>query len=652
MKRIECGSHCVQMLTVCALSVFAGVAEGAVPFSFEYGGKPSAELLPGWRHEIRAEGETWRSPDGFEVTMKRDDRPAFDAEEWTMSFANRGTADSAILTAVRDADLTVRLPPEPKKFPGDISVPGDRAVIVMQGCVPGETYSYDDKLAEGEFSFRPHYFRRGQLSLANGSQRSSDVTMPFFDLTGMGEGVIAAIGWSGGWKADFSNEPGGIRLRTGLARARFRLHPGECVRTTSVLLMRYAKNEDKSNKFRRLLRARYACPQLVACELWGGLPSAEMCHRIERLDKEGIRFDQYWIDAGWYGRCRDCRDSYTGDWFDHVGDWSVNPRVHPRGLVDVRDAAKAVGSKLLLWFEPERCAEASPVYRVDAPWVIHPSARRYAAIDFGQEGGWNYAWTAVTGLVERLDLGCYRQDFNVSLGAWRSEDGPDREGLREIRHVTALYGFWDALHARYPRLLIDNCASGGRRIDVETLKRSIPFFRSDYQCGFNVSAEVLQAQNANLSFYVPQNGCTTKAGDLYTLRSSWSASWGASTWSTVFQEEDKVDFTTLRTALAQYRRVRDYLTADFYNHGSATADPSSWAIWQYHDPGKKAGCVIAFRRGGSPFDRVTVALKGRLGTARIENLDTGTVDTIEDGHFEIVLPNPRSSGVFVYRTLK
>ena len=39
-------------------------------------------------------------------------------------------------------------------------------------------------------------------------------------------------------------------------------------------------------------------------------------------------------------------------------------------------------------------------------------------------------------------------------------------------------------------------AGGGRRIDIETLRRSIPFFRSDYQCGFNANADVLQAHNA------------------------------------------------------------------------------------------------------------------------------------------------------------
>jgi hypothetical protein len=41
---------------------------------------------------------------------------------------------------------------------------------------------------------------------------------------------------------------------------------------------------------------------------------------------------------------------------------------------------------------------------------------------------------------------------------------------------------WDELRQRHPKLTIDNCASGGRRIDLETCSRSYPLWRSDTQC--------------------------------------------------------------------------------------------------------------------------------------------------------------------------
>jgi alpha-galactosidase len=49
-----------------------------------------------------------------------------------------------------------------------------------------------------------------------------------------------------------------------------------------------------------------------------------------------------------------------------------------------------------------------------------------------------------------------------------------------MKHIEGLYNFWDNLLARNPGPLIDNCASGGRRIDLETIGRSVPLWRTDY----------------------------------------------------------------------------------------------------------------------------------------------------------------------------
>ena len=58
-----------------------------------------------------------------------------------------------------------------------------------------------------------------------------------------------------------------------------------------------------------------------------------------------------------------------------------------------------------------------------------------------------------------------------SLPFWRANDAPDRQGITEIRHVEGYLAFWDALRARHPGMLIDSCASGGRRDALETIRR-------------------------------------------------------------------------------------------------------------------------------------------------------------------------------------
>ena len=66
---------------------------------------------------------------------------------------------------------------------------------------------------------------------------------------------------------------------------------------------------------------------------------------------------------------------------------------------------------------------------------------------------------------------------------WQAIDaaaGGSRNGMAEVLHISGMYTLWDTLRETFPSLLIDNCASGGRRIDVETIRRAVHLWRSDY----------------------------------------------------------------------------------------------------------------------------------------------------------------------------
>ena len=53
----------------------------------------------------------------------------------------------------------------------------------------------------------------------------------------------------------------------------------------------------------------------------------------------------------------------------------------------------------------------------------------------------------------------------------------------ENHHVQGYYDFWDGLLKENPGLYIDSCASGGRRNEYETMKRSVPFHYTDLAYG-------------------------------------------------------------------------------------------------------------------------------------------------------------------------
>ena len=76
----------------------------------------------------------------------------------------------------------------------------------------------------------------------------------------------------------------------------------------------------------------------------------------------------------------------------------------------------------------------------------------------------------------------YRSDFNIDpLPFWRAADAEDRQGITEIRYVEGYLAYWDELRRRHPGMLIDSCASGGRRNDLETMRRAVPLLRTDFE---------------------------------------------------------------------------------------------------------------------------------------------------------------------------
>ena len=118
-------------------------------------------------------------------------------------------------------------------------------------------------------------------------------------------------------------------------------------------------------------------------------------------------------------------------------------------------------------------------------------------------------------LIEHVDqllteqgIDLYRQDFNMDpLDYWRGDDAPDRQGITEIKHVTGYLAYWDELRRRHPNMLIDSCACGGRRNDLETMRRAVPLWRSDY------AYEPIghQCMTYGISLWLPYHGTGTVA---------------------------------------------------------------------------------------------------------------------------------------------
>ena len=140
-----------------------------------------------------------------------------------------------------------------------------------------------------------------------------------------------------------------------------------------------------------------------------------------------------------------------------------------------------MGLKFLLWFEPERVVTNTAIAREHPEFLL--KGGNSSLYNLGDPAARRWLTDLLSKRITEFGLDTYRNDFNIDpLGFWRANDAPDRQGISEIRYIEGLYAMWDELLAKHPGLWIDNCASGGRRIDIEMISRSVNLWRSDTGC--------------------------------------------------------------------------------------------------------------------------------------------------------------------------
>jgi len=293
-----------------------------------------------------------------------------------------------------------------------------------------------------------------------------------------------------------------------------------------------------------------------------------------------IGCDTFWLDAAWFPR----------GFPEGVGSWFADPKGFPNGLKPVSDECHRQGLRFVLWFEPERVAAGSQIAEEHSDFVFggkqgglfklsDPQARRWLTDLLSQR-------------ITEFGIDVYRNDFNIDpLDFWRRNDTPDRQGMTEIRYVEGLYAMWDELLTRHPGMFIDNCASGGRRIDLETIMRSVPLWRSDTGCSPG-HPDWNQVQYAGLGQYVPIHTVACWSTDAYDCRSATTA--GAIVEWPYLDRDFSMD--PAKAAMAEIRENRKYCYGDFYPLTPAMAGTESFVAHQFHRPDLDAGMVLAFRR--------------------------------------------------------
>ena len=336
--------------------------------------------------------------------------------------------------------------------------------------------------------WHPNSVRYGQVGSMTVKQYS-----PFGAVEDVHSGVIwaAQLAIEGSWQMEFYRRDAGLAFSGGLADREFGhwlkyIEPGQEFTTPTAILSvcdkgiddvcqrltQYGKKflgescnfgaengEDKSKADERR-RAENCLPILFNeyCTTWGN-PSQENVTKILEAIK-GHQIDYFVIDCGWFleeGK----------DWGNSMGDYIPSKKLFPNGLMEISDKIHAAGMKSGLWFEIDNVGKFAEIYnKVD--WLllrdgipITTQNRRF--LDMRKADVWEYLTKKVIGQLRDNDFDYIKMDYNDTYGI--GCDGAESlgEGLRQDREASV--NFVRKIRRELPNLVIENCASGGHKLE-------------------------------------------------------------------------------------------------------------------------------------------------------------------------------------------
>jgi alpha-galactosidase len=628
---------------------------GRYPFSFSVGGRPCDDVLPGWaatssRRAVDL-GRTvtdcrWDDPStGLRVELTATRFSDYSAVEWVMRFENRGAADTPLIENVLPVDMTLTAPRQ-----GEGAASSPRLHRTAGGTPTPDQFESTVSDIGG----------RTGLDLRAGAGRSSTRDLPFFKVEMGDVSYVVAIGWSGDWTAHVESPARqSVHVAAGQTSTRFVLHPGERVRTPSVLVLRSAGHTLEANAlFRQLIYKHFAArrsgkpvlPVLFSntCFTRGGgwLNECNAENQISLIKAYApLGLEAVITDAGWF----------EGGWPDGAGNWGPRKDAYPNGMGPVAAAAAERKMTYGLWFEPERVVAGTSLHREHPAWCLAAGTgpqTTYLA-NFGLQEVRDHFFNIVKGFMALPGFRVYRQDFNMDpLPYWKHNDAPDRVGVTEMQYIEGLYAYWDRLAATWPDGLREECASGGHRMDLETVKRFHMHQKTDYW----FDNEVDQASIWALSQYLPNSAFVAPINRLddYTFRSVFPTSlcigWIA----------DAQEFPAKRASalLRRYLALRHLLVGAYYPLTGYSRTGRDWMAMQFHRPDLDAGMILVIRRKDSPYRSIEVALRGvrANGSYELRSETSGLVTKASGASLRkqmvISLPEPGMTDILVYSKAK
>jgi len=477
--------------------------------------------------------------------------------------------------------------------------------------------------------------------LESRSGRSTSRMSPWFCLRNEKTGLrhLAQLAWSGNWAMRF------LPAGTGAAGTAPSAADGLLVememlfdRAGSLLLQPGASFEipaaaftvtagdldDAANALHRYQRLFVVPPNpandppLVQFNSWYPFPGimniADMKRCVDAAADIGA--EVFVLDAGWYNK---------SNWFREAGDWHADRKAFPNGTAELARYAHAKGLAFGIWVEIEVLGDLSEAFKRHADWCLKRDGKPILSnghyhLDFGKPEARAWARAEMDRLIAEHQLDWVKIDYNNDIGDAFDLDDGTRPGSILYNHVRGYYSWLDEIRAAHPRLIIENCSSGGLRFDLGIIAHTQTTWISDR----TLPIPSLQlAYGATLEF-TPRVCNHWMVGDEedgnvdlskapgwwdFMFRVPMNGQFGIS--SRVFDWNEPLK-QRARENIALYKKLRPVIAeGDCYHLTPPPAheNPTGWMALQYVAKDRRRSVVTAYRLAGSE-PNLTLQLRG------------------------------------------
>lgn len=329
----------------------------------------------------------------------------------------------------------------------------------------------------------------GEMILETRFGRSSKGQHPWFALFDESGRILSgSVAWSGNWVFRFEPLPDrGYRLSGGLHDWHFAadLQPGETIESPPVILVLGGDLNRVSQQYTRVGRRYWYPRNALSARLpveWNPWWSYEDTYINDTVFRQNtaaaadLGVEICVLDAGWFGP-----DDAGSEWYHYRGDWDqVNTQRFPQGIRALADDVHARGLKFGLWCEIEGLGKQAQVARTRPELAALRDGEPLGYICFGYPAAQAWAYQTLCRLIQDYRCDWIKLDFNLEPGAGcnRADHGHGAgDGL--YAHYRGYYRTLERVRQTFPEVVLENCSSGGLRIDLGMLRRTHLTFLSD-----------------------------------------------------------------------------------------------------------------------------------------------------------------------------